>query len=83
MNLIYFFVYGGACGYFLNRFEATRQIRSIEKKIVATEQSLGGYEEKVAEGIWHVPIFAMTADVIQATWNGWICIKTLRGRAVI
>ena len=31
------------------------------------EQGVGGYEEKVADGIWHVPIFAMTADVIQAT----------------
>jgi arabidopsis histidine kinase 2/3/4 (cytokinin receptor) len=52
------------------RFEATRLIRSIEKKIndmiMMGEISANNYGNKAH---WHVPILAMTADVIQATFE--------------
>lgn len=52
----------------LCRFQATRQIRHLENEI--NEQIASG--ESSAEmfgnvGLWHVPILAMTADVIQAS----------------
>ncbi|XP_023514626.1 histidine kinase 3-like [Cucurbita pepo subsp. pepo] len=52
----------------MDGFEATRRIREIECRINDSievgEQSKEAYENKCN---WHVPIFAMTADVIQAT----------------
>lgn len=48
-----------------SRFEATRQIRIIEE--LASKQSASGKESPNKIGKWYVPIFAMTADVIQAT----------------
>lgn len=56
------------------RFEATQQIRSLEKE----------YNERITSGEtsidmagtlsrWHTPILAMTADVIQATNE--VCMK--------
>ncbi|XP_011085395.1 histidine kinase 2 isoform X1 [Sesamum indicum] len=50
----------------IDGFEATRQIRSLEKeyneRISCGETSVGGTLSR-----WHTPILAMTADVIQAT----------------
>ncbi|OMO62536.1 hypothetical protein COLO4_33016 [Corchorus olitorius] len=52
----------------MDGFEATRLIRSVEsevnEKIASGEASLEMYGNKPH---WHVPILAMTADVIQAT----------------
>lgn len=45
--------------FWYNRFEATRQIRSLESKFNEGIKS--------GEAYWHTPILAMTADVIQAT----------------
>lgn len=57
------------------RFEATRLIRIAESKIndgiQAGEVSVESYGNKAH---WHVPILAMTADVIQATFEG--CMKS-------
>jgi histidine kinase 2/3/4 (cytokinin receptor) len=54
----------------MDGFEATRLIRSIEKKInhmiQMGEISADNYGSKAH---WHVPILAMTADVIQATFE--------------
>ncbi|CAN6288378.1 unnamed protein product [Urochloa humidicola] len=54
----------------MDGFEATRLIRSVEKKmndmIQMGEVSADDYGNK---GHWHVPILAMTADVIQATFE--------------
>lgn len=50
------------------RFEATRQIRSLENiynEKVDSGELLPSMSTKVAH--WHTPILAMTADVIQAT----------------
>lgn len=56
--------------FFCCRFEATRRIRNMEKE--ANERLNGGLE---GEGMhkWHVPILAMTADVIHATLDK--CLK--------
>ncbi|XP_062204992.1 probable histidine kinase 5 isoform X3 [Phragmites australis] len=55
----------------MDGFEATRLIRAVEKKIndmIQTgELSAESYRNKAN---WHVPILAMTADVIQATFEG-------------
>lgn len=56
------------------RFEATRQIRLMERE--ANEKTLkedGATEERSRKVEWHVPIVAMTADVIQATHEE--CLK--------
>lgn len=52
----------------MDGFEATRQVRNIEQQInehiesgVASREAYGDVDR------WHVPILAMTADVIQAT----------------
>lgn len=49
------------------RFEATRQIRNLERE----------YNERMAASgdlsSWHTPILAMTADVIQASNEA--CVK--------
>ncbi|TKV94121.1 hypothetical protein SEVIR_9G272800v4 [Setaria viridis] len=54
----------------MDGFEATRLIRSVEKKIndmiQMGEVSADNYGNKPH---WHVPILAMTADVIQATFE--------------
>ena len=51
-----------------SRFEATRQIREIEKKANGEKK-----EQSSTEGStfveWHLPVLAMTADVIQATYD--------------
>ncbi|MQM14879.1 hypothetical protein Taro_047814 [Colocasia esculenta] len=52
----------------MDGFEATRQIRSIENKV--NKQIRSGETSKEMFGNvahWHIPILAMTADVIQAT----------------
>lgn len=55
------------------RFEATRLIRAIEKEIndmIQTDEvSTQNYGDRAH---WHIPILAMTADVIQATFEGCI-----------
>ncbi|KAL5760807.1 hypothetical protein ACOSQ2_019645 [Xanthoceras sorbifolium] len=59
----------------MDGFEATRQIRQMESK--ANEQMMNG--GTTVDGIakktddWHVPILAMTADVIHATYDE--CLK--------
>lgn len=57
----------------MDGFEATRQIRLMESK--ASEQVNGGSSvERSAEKVeWHIPILAMTADVIHATYEE--CLK--------
>lgn len=58
------------------RFEATRQIRLIEKKANEKVKKTGDSETKddeMAGMDWHLPILAMTADVIQETYEE--CIK--------
>lgn len=57
------------------RFEATRRIRLMESKANEPVNVNGGASD---EGItrkreWHVPILAMTADVIHATYDE--CLK--------
>ncbi|KAG8062357.1 hypothetical protein GUJ93_ZPchr0003g17956 [Zizania palustris] len=54
----------------MDGFEATRQIRAMEGK--ANEQADDGDDDSGSESTvktakWHLPILAMTADVIQAT----------------
>ena len=57
---------------FYFRFEATRQIRMMESQ--ANEPMNGGIDEGSAgKGEWHLPILAMTADVIHATYDE--CLK--------
>ncbi|KAK0574857.1 hypothetical protein LWI29_030154 [Acer saccharum] len=59
----------------MDGFEATRQIRQMESK--ANEQTMNG--GSTVDGIaekrdeWHLPILAMTADVIHATYDE--CLK--------
>lgn len=51
-----------------SRFEATRQIRNIENKVnedIASGKASIETFGNVAH--WHIPVLAMTADVIQAT----------------
>ncbi|XP_034684111.1 histidine kinase 4 isoform X1 [Vitis riparia] len=57
----------------MDGFEATRRIRLLESK--ANEQMNGGCtpEGAATKGEWHVPILAMTADVIHATYDK--CLK--------
>ncbi|KAK8537373.1 hypothetical protein V6N13_042302 [Hibiscus sabdariffa] len=57
----------------MDGFEATRQIRMMESQ--ANEQMNGGGIDKgfARNGEWHVPILAMTADVIHATYDE--CLK--------
>ncbi|KAM0010055.1 putative histidine kinase, Protein-serine/threonine phosphatase [Helianthus debilis subsp. tardiflorus] len=47
----------------MDGFEATRRIRKMEDKV--NEQQDGCFENRT----WHLPILAMTADVIQATFE--------------
>ncbi|XP_072973764.1 probable histidine kinase 4 isoform X2 [Typha angustifolia] len=58
----------------MDGFEATRQIRLMESKV--NEQTKNGgtaSEEGSTNTQWHLPILAMTADVIQATYEE--CMK--------
>ncbi|XP_038974915.1 probable histidine kinase 4 [Phoenix dactylifera] len=56
----------------MDGFEATRQIRLMESK--ANEQNKCGEADEGSERAeWHLPILAMTADVIQATYEE--CMK--------
>ncbi|KAK7400024.1 hypothetical protein VNO78_11222 [Psophocarpus tetragonolobus] len=48
----------------MDGFEATRRIRDMEASLNNREVSVDDFENI---RIWHVPILAMTADVIQAT----------------
>ena len=57
---------------FYFRFEATRWIRMMESQ--ANEQMKGGMDEgSASRGEWHVPILAMTADLIHSTYDE--CLK--------
>ncbi|MBA0738591.1 hypothetical protein Gogos_011925 [Gossypium gossypioides] len=69
----------------MDGFEATHPIRMMESK--ANEQMNGGMDEDSGrKGEWHVPILAMTADVIHATYDECLkcrmdgCVEALRGR---
>ncbi|KAI4313665.1 hypothetical protein L6164_026624 [Bauhinia variegata] len=56
----------------MDGFEATRRIRQMESK--ANEQINGGTGEgDVRKVEWHMPVLAMTADVIHATYDE--CLK--------
>ncbi|CAI9768471.1 unnamed protein product [Fraxinus pennsylvanica] len=57
----------------MDGFEATRRIRQMESN--ANEQMKGGCTIKGTAGnrVWHMPILAMTADVIHATSDK--CLK--------
>ncbi|CAB4295864.1 unnamed protein product [Prunus armeniaca] len=55
----------------MDGFEATRRIRQMESK--ANVEMNGGFEGLARKGDWHVPILAMTADVIHATYDE--CLK--------
>ncbi|KAL8100687.1 histidine kinase CRE1 isoform X2 [Apium graveolens] len=57
----------------MDGFEATHRIRMLESK--ANEQMNGGKDVEGTEkkGKWHLPILAMTADVIHATYEE--CLK--------
>ncbi|KAF7839754.1 histidine kinase 3 isoform X1 [Senna tora] len=48
----------------MDGFQATRRIREMERLVNTGEMPLEGLENRSS---WHVPILAMTADVIQAT----------------
>lgn len=58
----------------MDGFEATRRIRGMEKNVYESithgESKLGTYKNVLH---WHIPILAMTADVIQATHEQ--CLK--------
>lgn len=53
-----------------NSFEATRRIREMERNVNRVELPVEALENITN---WHVPILAMTADVIQATHEE--CLK--------
>ncbi|XP_050372682.1 histidine kinase 4 [Argentina anserina] len=55
----------------MDGFEATRRIRQMERK--ANGDINGGLEGVARKGEWHVPVLAMTADVIHATYDE--CVK--------
>ncbi|RWR75096.1 Signal transduction response regulator [Cinnamomum micranthum f. kanehirae] len=58
----------------MDGFEATRQIRLMERKAnEKTRKEDAATEERFRKVEWHVPILAMTADVIQATYEE--CLK--------
>ncbi|GLT96852.1 hypothetical protein SLE2022_144470 [Rubroshorea leprosula] len=54
----------------MDGFEATRRIRKMESK---ANERMNGCEGTARKGEWHVPILAMTADVIHATYDE--CLK--------
>ncbi|KAM1846669.1 hypothetical protein ACFX14_011046 [Malus domestica] len=55
----------------MDGFEATRRIRQMESK--ANVEMNGGFEGLTTKGDWHLPVLAMTADVIHATYDE--CLK--------
>lgn len=56
-------------------FDATRQIRNLERKFNERIESGEASSETFSNvAHWHTPIFAMTADVIQA--NKEECMKS-------
>ncbi|XP_048441094.1 histidine kinase 4 [Pyrus x bretschneideri] len=55
----------------MDGFEATRRIRQMESK--ANVEMNGGFEALARKGDWHLPVLAMTADVIHATYDE--CLK--------
>ncbi|XP_020104932.1 probable histidine kinase 4 [Ananas comosus] len=58
----------------MDGFEATRQIRLTEKKMNERMTNGEGTQiERSGKAEWHLPILAMTADVIQATYEE--CMK--------
>lgn len=57
-----------------DRFEATRQIRLMESKANEEARHGGMTPHDTTEKVgWHLPVLAMTADVIQATYEE--CMK--------
>ncbi|XP_030447845.1 histidine kinase 4 [Syzygium oleosum] len=56
----------------MDGFEATRQIRLMESQVNEQMKSESAVEN-VKGGEWHMPILAMTADVIHATYDE--CLK--------
>ncbi|GLT30008.1 hypothetical protein SLA2020_048340 [Shorea laevis] len=54
----------------MDGFEATRRIRTMES---TANERMNGCEGTARKGEWHVPILAMTADVIHATYDE--CLK--------
>ncbi|KAL7181088.1 hypothetical protein ACSBR1_040030 [Camellia fascicularis] len=61
-----------SCKYGSN-FQATRHIRKMEKEANEPRQMNGGSTTEVRKPEWHLPILAMTADVIHATHDE--CLK--------
>ncbi|CAN6549697.1 unnamed protein product [Malus baccata var. baccata] len=55
----------------MDGFEATRRIRQMESK--ENVETNGGFEALGRKGDWHLPVLAMTADVIHATYDE--CLK--------
>jgi len=53
----------------MDGFEATRQVRDLERTVNEQIDSSGAISKEMHRNVskWHVPILAMTADVIQAT----------------
>ncbi|CAL5427902.1 unnamed protein product [Camellia sinensis] len=57
----------------MDGFQATRHIRKMEKEANEPQQMNGGSTTEVRKPEWHLPILAMTADVIHATHDE--CLK--------
>ncbi|CAM0944275.1 unnamed protein product [Alopecurus aequalis] len=53
----------------MDGFEATRQIREMEKKVNDEKREQSTSMEGSTFVEWHTPVLAMTADVIQATYD--------------
>ncbi|CAL1392554.1 unnamed protein product [Linum trigynum] len=56
----------------MDGFEATRQIRQMEEQANEKSGAEGSIVEDGEDG-WHLPVLAMTADVVQATYEE--CVK--------
>jgi CheY-like chemotaxis protein len=70
MNIIFtHIVFYKSCTYIIFRFEATRRIREMER--TANEETNGECSERKSK--FCLPILAMTADVIHATYEE--CLK--------
>ncbi|XP_012072361.1 histidine kinase 4 isoform X2 [Jatropha curcas] len=57
----------------MDGFEATRRIRQMESQANDLINGQSMVEETARKGVWHIPILAMTADVIHATYDE--CLK--------
>ncbi|KAK3149534.1 hypothetical protein QOZ80_3AG0218650 [Eleusine coracana subsp. coracana] len=53
----------------MDGFEATRQIRAMEAKLNEQSEVNDALETDSTAAKWHLPVLAMTADVIQATYE--------------